>query len=77
MDTPEQKSIYQYKVHLYVYDLAAIDLEKRNVKEPTISQNTGIKMEELKKAADGLNNLIIEPVSCIELAQFYSHENKY
>ena len=29
MSTKDYKNIYEYKVHLYVYDLSAIDLEKK------------------------------------------------
>ena len=30
MKTPDYQNIYEYKVYLYVYDLAAIDLERKD-----------------------------------------------
>lgn len=64
----DSENIYEYKVHLYIYNLHAIDEE--------LSKDHGLASpeEKLKKACQGTDNLTIEPLSSIELANFYSVE---
>jgi hypothetical protein len=77
MNTKDYQNIYEYKVHLYVYDLAAIDLDRKlspqGNKEPARKCKV---QEDLRRAVNGMDNLIIEPVSSFELAQFYNLENR-
>lgn len=89
-ESKDAENIYEYKVHLYIYDLAAIDEDKRkfpqlqtmkgyhlhdtNEYHLNVDCNLASPQEKLRRAAQGEDNLTIEPLSSIELANFYGIE---